>query len=55
MTSQELKDYLAKLGSYGHLGGKKAARNMTPEQRRERALKAVRAREEKRKKKKAHP
>jgi hypothetical protein len=47
---KEVREYLAALGSRGgKIGGKTAAANMTPEQRSERARKAVQAREAKRK------
>lgn len=45
--SPEALEAIKQLGS---IGGKKAAENMTPEQRKDRASKAVRAREEKRRK-----
>jgi hypothetical protein len=48
--SAEALDYFKKQGRKGgKIGGKIAADNMTAEQRRERALKAVAAREAKRK------
>ena len=45
------REILRRIGSSG---GKKAAKNMTPEQRKERATKAVRAREERRKLRNEH-
>jgi hypothetical protein len=36
----EVLEYLKRLGKYGKLGGKAAARNMTPEERSARAKKA---------------
>jgi hypothetical protein len=47
-TEQEFKELLRELGAQG---GRKAAKNMTEEQRIARAKKAVAAREEKRKQK----
>lgn len=46
MGKKELSRYLAKLGAKG---GKASAEKLTPEQRTERARKAVEARERKRK------
>ena len=48
--SPEATEFFREIGKeFGHLGGKKAAANMTKRERRLRALKAVRAREAKRK------
>jgi hypothetical protein len=40
---KEVREYLKKLGDYGKLGGKTAAKNMTPEERVARAKKASEA------------
>ena len=50
MIPAEVTKFFSDLGKeYGHLGGKKAAENMTKREKTARALKAVRAREAKRK------
>lgn len=49
----DILDFFRKQGAKGgKIGGKKCLTTMTPEERRERAIKAVRAREAKRKKEK---
>lgn len=50
--SQELREYFAR---FGRKGGKKAARNMTPEQRKANARKAARARWDRAKTKQSTP
>jgi hypothetical protein len=46
---EQIKKHFA---AFGRIGGKKAAANMTPEARRERATKAVQKREEKKRQEK---